>query len=65
MYSQQAVAISAYADGNSHAIEFVGVQAGVGSVTAFFVDNVAFMAPLVCSATPPPESIFVSGFESN
>ena len=62
-YSQQAVNISTYADGASHTIEFIGVQAGAGGVSAFFVDNVAFMAPLACSASPGSESIFASGFD--
>jgi uncharacterized repeat protein (TIGR01451 family) len=64
-YSQQAVNISAYADGATHAIEFVGVQTGLGGVSTFFVDNVAFMAPLVCSASAPNEVIFAANFESD
>ena len=63
-YTQQAVNIAAYADGASHTLEFVGVQTGQGGISTFFVDNVAFMAPLVCTdAGAQGDEVFASSFD--
>jgi uncharacterized repeat protein (TIGR01451 family) len=61
-YAAQSVDVSAVADGAPHAVEFRAVQAGQGSATSFFVDQVSLMTPRACGIS---DVTFRDGFEPN